>query len=328
MPFFVCSYGMLVYWVVDPETNYPLKAIPYLGKNNQSTSKNKGLAHQMVMDLLIPYYKTQRNVTTDNFLTNKTVAEDLAQNGITMVGTVRANKSWIPQEFLEKRNVGSCLYGYRNDSTLLSFQAKAQKVVLIYSTMHIGSTDHNENEKPPLVQYLISLKAGWTVWIKCCTNLGLLASYLLFTLKNPLWKKSSKIKRTEYLISIANSLAYSALKLRSQSNNLPRTLKTEINVCISKISGMNVSSDQVEFEEHSEIKIPFSKLSKSSKSRLACVTCPSSKRQQSERTQSYKQIIDTFDQKRYAVTATKKSQKSWTILHYYQKNVLHNSSDE
>ncbi|KAI2802868.1 hypothetical protein BLOT_006990 [Blomia tropicalis] len=74
-----------------------------------------------------------------------------------------------------------------------------------------------------------------------------------------------------------------ALKLRSQSNNLPRTLKTEINVCISKISGMNVSSDQVEFEEHSEIKIPFSKLSKSSKSRLACVTCPSSKRQQSER---------------------------------------------
>ena len=59
-----------------------------------------------------------------------------------MVGTVRSNKSWIMQEFIEKRNVGSCLYGYRNDSTLLSFQAKVQKVVSIQILTVSTDTSH------------------------------------------------------------------------------------------------------------------------------------------------------------------------------------------
>jgi hypothetical protein len=59
--------------IADNETKYLYNAFPYLGKD-ELRSANESLPESVVMRLLSPYLNKGKNVTTDNFFTDASLA--------------------------------------------------------------------------------------------------------------------------------------------------------------------------------------------------------------------------------------------------------------
>ena len=71
----------------------------YLGKEPaQEREVNQG--ERIVTTMLSPWYSSGRNVVGDNFFTSVALVEELLQQGLTYVGTIRKNKRAIPPPML------------------------------------------------------------------------------------------------------------------------------------------------------------------------------------------------------------------------------------
>lgn len=102
------------------------------------------LGTHVVLNLMTPYLSKGYNVCCDNFFTNIVLAEKLANNGTSIVGTVRANRREIPigkanlniheSEFfettIEKGNVAN-LVCYQTKKTNLFFSSARCIVVVL-----------------------------------------------------------------------------------------------------------------------------------------------------------------------------------------------------
>ena len=117
-------YGIKLWAAADAETSYLLNIQPYTGKLGGIRDINQGA--RVVKDLVSPFYGTHRGVTTDNFFTSVPLANKLLCNGLTLTGTMRANKKEIPDDFLKsrKRDVFSSIFGFNGDLTLVSYVPK------------------------------------------------------------------------------------------------------------------------------------------------------------------------------------------------------------
>ncbi|GBP21726.1 PiggyBac transposable element-derived protein 4 [Eumeta japonica] len=148
------KYGMKIWWICDSKTSYPLFGVPYLGKEGQNRAEN--LAYNVVNQLCQPYFRSNRNVTFDNYFTSIDVAKYLAQNGLTTVGTLRKNKTCIPPNFQPKktRDIESNVFGFYKNMTLVSYVPKKNRAVILLSTMHHGKEeDVNKNNKSEINLY-------------------------------------------------------------------------------------------------------------------------------------------------------------------------------
>ena len=96
------KYGMKIFWICDAKSFYPLKAKPYLGKEGNSPQQNLG--RHDVLELSNPLTRSGRNITMGNYFTDMVLATTLLQNGLTLVGTVRKNKTFIPPACLPSRS--------------------------------------------------------------------------------------------------------------------------------------------------------------------------------------------------------------------------------
>lgn len=154
------KYGMKIFWLCDAVTAYPLNGFPYLGKN-RNESRATGIAHSIVRELCKPYERTNRNVKMDNFFTSFELAQELLGNGLTIVGTVRKNKKFIPPEFQASRSreVGSNLFGFREKFTIMSHVPKQSKSVVLLSTLH-HSASANSDGKAEINTYYNGTKGG------------------------------------------------------------------------------------------------------------------------------------------------------------------------
>lgn len=102
--------------------------------------KNQG--RRVVLDMVEKFKETGRRVFFDNFFTSVPLCEDLLSIGFTSVGTLRANKREIPDEFLVykkkkldvQREVGSCLQAYHENIMLTSWIPKVGKNILLLSS--------------------------------------------------------------------------------------------------------------------------------------------------------------------------------------------------
>ena len=81
----------------DAKDAYLVNAKVYLGKELGRPEINQG--ENVVKTLCEPILKTGRNVTTDNFFTTRSLARYLLDQKITIVGTVRENTKFLPEEF-------------------------------------------------------------------------------------------------------------------------------------------------------------------------------------------------------------------------------------
>ena len=73
-----------------------------------------------------------------------------------LVGTMRANKREIPNEFRpnKQRAVHSSLHGFNNHLTLVSYVPKAKRAVILLSTEHhLDLCDEKNDMKPEIIQF-------------------------------------------------------------------------------------------------------------------------------------------------------------------------------
>ena len=155
------KYGIKLWTCVDVDTKFLLNVDIYLGKASRDAPNNTEIGKNVFLNLT-EIYRTGRVVTCDNFFTSVTLANQLWDNGLKLVGTLRANKREIPIEFRpnKEREVASSLHGFHKHLTLVSYVPKIKRsVILLSSEHHLGLCDENNN-KPDIIQFYNKTKGG------------------------------------------------------------------------------------------------------------------------------------------------------------------------
>ena len=214
------NYGMEIFWVCDAKTFYPLKPKPYSGK--QGNAPQPGLAQNVVLGLSAPFNNTGRNIPMDNYFTDMALAINLLQNGLTLVGTVRKNKTFLPPSFLpsRRREVHSSNFEFMRNMTLMSYVPKINKAVLILSTMHDDAQVTDDDIKKPEINLFYNKTKGGVDsldqlvhsymtkrksrrWPLCffhnLLDVAGVAAFILWTSKNPNWEGRKLHKRRLFL---------------------------------------------------------------------------------------------------------------------------------
>ena len=138
MPNKPTKFGIKFWMLCYVKTSYVLRATPYVGKEDRP---QVGVAEHVVMSLMEPYHKTGQNVTTDNYITSLTTAENLLLQNITMAGTLRKNKRERPLN-LHVDTRQQSLYSSRflfsqKDGIMIPYITKLSKKK-IYSALILG----------------------------------------------------------------------------------------------------------------------------------------------------------------------------------------------
>jgi len=152
MPSKPAKYG-IKFWVnVCAESSYVWRIQPYLGKHESSVpERNQG--SRVVIDLISGL--KGHNVTVDNFFTSYELGQMLLQRKLTMVGTIRKNKSSIPPKLLNvKLPVFTSTFAYTKDTTLVSYIGRKNKCTILQSTLHSnGRILDGENHLPEIIHF-------------------------------------------------------------------------------------------------------------------------------------------------------------------------------
>ncbi|GFR74489.1 PiggyBac transposable element-derived protein 4 [Elysia marginata] len=80
------KYGLKIFRAVDSETFFPLNAVPYLGKVGRNPTVNLG--RNTALQLVEPFYRSGRNLTSDNFFTDYELAQKLNIEKMSVVGLI------------------------------------------------------------------------------------------------------------------------------------------------------------------------------------------------------------------------------------------------
>lgn len=137
MPQKPAKYGLKFYGLCDSKTFLTSNFEVYCGKQRLGPYDVSNKFYDIVQRLSQEIKRSNRNITMDNYYTSVPLADDLIKKGLTIIGTLKANKKEIPPQFITaSREVGSCLYRFQYDKMLAFIQTKRNKCVLLLSTMH------------------------------------------------------------------------------------------------------------------------------------------------------------------------------------------------
>nr|XP_047129659.1 piggyBac transposable element-derived protein 4-like [Hydra vulgaris] len=155
------KYGMKIWILCDAETSYCINLQPYIGRVNGVRDVGQGT--RVVLELTDHLNGSGRHITADNFFTNIHLARALLGRKMTYTGTIKKNKGEIPKKLLPAlhRPVYSSIFGFQNDSTIVSYVPKKNKAVILLSTFHHSNDivmDHNE--KPCIILDYNKYKGG------------------------------------------------------------------------------------------------------------------------------------------------------------------------
>ncbi|KAF2879851.1 hypothetical protein ILUMI_26308 [Ignelater luminosus] len=119
MPSRPAKYGIKVWWVCNARNPYPLTGQIYTGKVTAARETNQG--ERVVKDLCHRYKNSGRNVTMDNFFTSLPLARLLLSWNLTVVGTLKRNKPYIPPVMLSssKHEPESSVFGFSADNVTI-----------------------------------------------------------------------------------------------------------------------------------------------------------------------------------------------------------------
>ena len=138
-------FGIKVWVNSEAKTGYVLCFQVYTGAN-QKTTKEKGLGHRVVMDLMERYQMKGHCLFIDNFYTSPRLLQDLLTIGIYCTGTVRSNRKNFPRQVIPS-STSLAPGSFRFATTKLSIEAgkteemfavwwRDRRDVLAMSTMH------------------------------------------------------------------------------------------------------------------------------------------------------------------------------------------------
>lgn len=245
------KYGLKIMCITDATTGYLLDAYLYLGKDSDSQGlpveyHKLGKPTQAVLRLISTIEGTNRNITTDNWFTSVELMNILKKKQLTLVGTLKKNKREIPPNFLPSRHrkVGSSIFGFTSDATLASFVPKANKSVLILSSMHHTSNIDPNTKKPEMVMFYNSTKGGVDMLDQKCAiystsrrtqrwpmaifyrmlDISAVNAYIVSKMN----QTQEKVLRFNFMKKLAEDLVKPHLERRAYQNGLHRELQGAI----------------------------------------------------------------------------------------------------
>ncbi|CAK1580708.1 unnamed protein product [Parnassius mnemosyne] len=172
MPSKPAKYSIKIFWECDSSNAYPLQGQIYTGKPLDG-QRQVNVGEKTVLDLVQFYKGSGRNITTDNFFTSLQLARFLNSWHMTLVGSVRKNKPWLPSNMQasKDRAILSKNFAFRENETLCSYVPKRNKSVVLLSSMHgTAEVEKNLTAKPSIIKYYNKTKSGVDTMDKMVTE--------------------------------------------------------------------------------------------------------------------------------------------------------------
>ncbi|UYV74615.1 K02A2.6-like [Cordylochernes scorpioides] len=240
------KYGIKIVILADSRTHYMYNAMVYTGKSKTPKSKELSLPTQIVLDISRPLWKSNRNITADNWFTSIELVDKLKEHGLTYLGTMRKNKPQIPPQFQPhpKRESGTSIFGFSGTKTLVFYVPKKRKSVILISSMHHDNKCDKTTGKPDIIMDYNLTKGSVDTIDQMVSNFSTscrsrrwplalfyallditaLNSYIIFNYQ--IDKKDQK-ERSTFIVDLGRSLIDEHLATRNL-NSLPLELQTTI----------------------------------------------------------------------------------------------------
>lgn len=235
------KYGIKIWALCDSQTSFAWSLQVYIGKDrNCKPEKEQG--RRVVLDLVKDIQG--RNITCDNFFTSHELGIELLKRKITLVGTVRKNKTFLPVEITKLKNkpenYSHFFFDNKNKTTIVGYVPKKNRAVYLLSTLHNNVEINPNTEKPEIIDFYNKTKSGVdildqvirTYTCKRRTNrwpqslfynmldISAYNAFVIFREINTEWNKNKKIKRRLFLEELGNELILQEISRRSV---LPRS---------------------------------------------------------------------------------------------------------
>ncbi|CAK9798644.1 PiggyBac transposable element-derived protein 4 [Anthophora plagiata] len=159
------KYRIKIYTLVDTKTYYTVNLEIYCGKqpeNSLYAVSNK--PYDAVNRMVNCVSGSSRKITIDNLFTSYETAENLLHNHkLTVVDTLRSNKTCTPLQFKTRRKVKTSLFSFQKYIALVSYMSKPQKMVHVMSTLHHDKeidTRFGHQNKPSIITFYNETKSG------------------------------------------------------------------------------------------------------------------------------------------------------------------------
>ncbi|KAJ8405688.1 hypothetical protein AAFF_G00316680 [Aldrovandia affinis] len=160
MPSKPAKYGIKIWVATDAKSSYALNMQVYTGRPvGEAPERNQG--KRVVLDMV----KGLRghNITCDNFFTSYNLGQELLKKKLTMIGTVRKNRTELPAEVLVMKDRAplSSKFAFTETTALVSYCPKKGKNVVLMSTLHKDAeVSVREDQKPTMVLDYNGTKGG------------------------------------------------------------------------------------------------------------------------------------------------------------------------
>lgn len=169
------------------------------------------------------------SITCDNFFTTYNLALELLRRKITLVGTVRKNKPFLPQKIVDmrKKDVFYSEFLFTDAVTIVSYVPKKYKFVVALSSLHHSPhVSAENNKKPDIILHYNQTKAGvdaldqlvgnytckrqtkrWPVALfSNIMDVSAYNAYVIWTEINPAWNSNKLFKRRLFLEELGNEM--------------------------------------------------------------------------------------------------------------------------
>lgn len=239
----------------------------YTGKDrNCRPEVNQG--QRVVLDLVGGL--ENRNVTTDNFFTSYTLAAELKRRRLSLLGTVRKNRNFVPAKLLnvnsKPANFSDFVFDHSMPATMVTYKPKKNRFVLLLSTKHFTRSICEENNKPAMIMDYNATKGGvdtldqmvgtyrserkvnrWPMALFCnILDVSAVNALVVYTRMFPRWKGFASSSLFEGTGNCFGSSAHSEPFTPSTSTKCSRSCaKNE-----SKLSNRDAAVDRLQLAHH------------------------------------------------------------------------------
>jgi len=221
------KYGIKIWVLADSHNSYCCNLQVYTGR--RGNDREIGQGSRVVLELTEHLSNTGRHITGDNFFTNLVLVRSLLSRQLTYNGTLRKNKGEIPKEMLptRQRATSSSIFGFQQDTTLVSYVPKRGKAVILLSSLHHDNEcAQDETKKPQIILDYNQMKSGvdtldqvvrcysvkrktnrWPFALFCnLVDMAAYNSFVLFTHLHPEYNRQASHRRRVFLVELASQL--------------------------------------------------------------------------------------------------------------------------
>lgn len=166
------KYGLKILCLCDAKTPYLLNTFVYTLKSENRQPYPRKLRTRTVLSLIDPVKNTNRNITADNWFISTELIEELRTNKLTFVDTVCKNKEKYLGVYFQIKNRRHILptFVFTSTTTLVWYVPQLNRYILLLSGMHHDNKIDEESNKPDMILYYNSTKAGVDALDQKCAN--------------------------------------------------------------------------------------------------------------------------------------------------------------